>query len=485
MDHPVTERIAGDVPLAEADDVAASIDTDETLLVSGFAGVGYPKAVALALADDDRDLDLTIVTGGGVGDEIDVGLVESGQMARRFPGQANATLRDAINDGRVGFQGRHYGGFSDDVRFGGWIDRGVAVVEALAVGEDWLIPTTAVGQTPTYVEHAERLIVEVNEAAPLGLQHLHDVATLGAPPNREPIQLTDPVGRIGSNRVEFDADKLEAVVRTDRPDSPYTLRELTDVDRAIASHFVSFFEVEMDRNPIFQEALTFECGVGNIGNALLSALADLDVGDRDLAYFGEIMQDGILDLLDLDHFAGASATSLSLTAEGLEELLGNIDDYADDLVLRPTDLSNNPTLIDRFGVVAVNGALEVDVYGHVNSTHVRGSDLVNAIGGSGDFNRASPLAVVALPSTAAGGDVSRIVPMVPHVDHTEHEIDVVVTEHGAADLRGTLPEERAERLVETCADPAHRPALRDYLDRAGAGGGHQPHDLETAFDRHR
>jgi succinyl-CoA:acetate CoA-transferase len=481
MDQPVTDRIAGGLPMADAEALAASLAADETLLVSGFAGVGYPKGLPLALAESDRDLELTIVTGGGVGDEIDVALVESGQMDRRFPGQANATLRAAINDGRVGFQGRHYGGFSDDVRFGGWIDHGVAVVEAVAVGEDWLIPTTAVGQTPTYVEHADRLIVEVNDAAPLGLQHLHDVVTLGTPPNRDPIPLTDPVGRIGSNRVAFDSDKLEAVVRTNRPDSPYTLRELTDVDRAIAEHFVDFIDVEIERNPIFAEALTFECGVGNIGNALMSALSDLDVGDRDLTYFGEIMQDGILDLLDLEQFTGASATSLSLTAEGLEELLDNIDDYADDLVLRPTDLSNSPTLIDRFGVVAVNGALEVDIYGHVNSTHVRGTDLVNALGGSGDFNRASPLAVVALPSTAAGGDISRIVPMAPHVDHTEHDIDVVVTEHGAADLRGTLPEERAERLIETCADPAHRDALSDYLERGRAGGGHQPHDLQSAF----
>ncbi|MEF8856802.1 MAG: acetyl-CoA hydrolase/transferase C-terminal domain-containing protein [Haloplanus sp.] len=484
MELPVTDRIAGDVPVADADAVAASIDADATLLVSGFGGVGYPKAVPRALADGDRDLDLTIVTGGGVGDEIDVALVEADAVARRFPGQANATMRDAVNDGRVAFQGRQYGGFSDDVRFGGWVDPGVAVVEAIAVGEDWLLPTTAVGHTPTYVSHANRLIVEVNEAQPLSLQHLHDVYTLSDPPTREPIPLRDPTGRVGSPFVRFDAEKLDAVVRTDRPDSPYSLRELGPADEAIAENFVGFVETEMARNPLFADALNFECGVGNIGNALLSALEDLDVGDRELTYFGEIMQDGILDLLELDHFTGASATSLALTADGLDELLEDIDRYADKLVLRPTEITNNPTLIDRFGVIAVNGALDVDVYGHVNSTHLGGTDLVNAIGGSGDFNRASPLAVAALPATAAGGDVSRIVPMVPHVDHTEHDVDVVVTDYGVADLRGTVPEERAERIVERCAAPQHRDALHDYLDRARSAGGHQPHDLETVFDRY-
>ncbi len=483
MELPVTDRIIGDLPVGDADDVAASIDTDATLLVSGFGGVGYPKAVPLALTDADRDLDLTVVTGGGVGDEIDVALVDADAIARRFPGQANATMRDAINEGRVAFQGRQYGGFSDDVRFGGWVDRGVAVVEAIAVGEDWLLPTTAVGHTPTYVEHADRVVVEVNEAQPLALQHLHDVFTLSDPPTREPIPLREPTGRIGSPFVRFDPEKLDAVVRTDRPDSPYTLRELGPADEAIADNFVDFVQAEMARNPIFADALNFECGVGNIGNALLSALEDLDVGDRELTYFGEIVQDGILDLLDLEHFTGASATSLSLTAEGLDALLDDIDRYADKLVLRPTEISNNPTLIDRFGVIAVNGALDVDVYGHVNSTHLGGTDLVNAIGGSADFNRASPLAVAALPATAAGGDVSRIVPMVPHVDHTEHDVDVVVTDHGVADLRGTVPEERAELIIEQCAAPEHRPALHDYLDRAGTRGGHQPHDLETVFDQ--
>jgi succinyl-CoA:acetate CoA-transferase len=154
------------------------------------------------------------------------------------------------------------------------------------------------------------------------------------------------------------------------------------------------------------------------------------------------------------------------------------------VVLRPSDVSNSPELIRRFGVVAVNSALEVDVYGHANSTHLNGSHLVNGIGGSGDFIRNAHLSVVTLQSTAAGGDISRIVPMVPHVDHTEHDISVVVTEQGVADLRGLDPRERAEALVEQCAHPDYRADLRTYLDRAEASGGHMPHDLDTALSWH-
>lgn len=484
MDTPVTERLSGDLPLTDADTAAAAVPDDATFMVSGFGGVGYPKAIPLALADSGRDLALTVITGGGVGKEIDGALVEAGAVARRYPGQANATMREAINDGRVKFQGRHYGGFSDDLRYGGWVDGGVAVVEAVAVGKDWLIPSAAVGHTPTYVAEADHLIVEVNDAQPLSLQHLHDVVTRADPPNREPLRLMDPVGRIGEHHIGFDPAKLEAVVRTEHPDSPYTKRDLTAVDKDIAANFVDFIQDEIERNPIFAEAINFECGVGNIGNALLSAMADLDAGGRTLTYFGEVVQDGVLDLLDLPQFDGASATSLSLTTEGLDELLADVERYADRLVLRPTEIANSPTLIDRFGVIAINGALEVDLYGHTNSEHVAGSRLINAIGGSNDFNRSSPLSVVALPSTAGGGDLTRIVPMAPHVDHSEHDVDVVVTEHGVADLRGTVPDERADRLVANCADPGHRDALRSYLGRARDGGGHVPHDLETAFDQY-
>jgi succinyl-CoA:acetate CoA-transferase len=152
-------------------------------------------------------------------------------------------------------------------------------------------------------------------------------------------------------------------------------------------------------------------------------------------------------------------------------------------VVRPADVSNSPELLDRLGVVAVNSALSVDVYGHANSTQLNATHVVNGIGGSGDFSRNCPLAILALPSTTDGGR-SRIVPMVTHVDHTEHDVDVVVTEHGVADLRGTCPRERAGAIVEECASPDARADLRDYLERAADGGGHLHHDLDTAFDWH-
>jgi succinyl-CoA:acetate CoA-transferase len=475
------ERLVGDLPVENAQAAIGRIADDATVLVSGFGSVGYPKAIPLALAESDRDLSLTIVSGGSVGAEIDQALFEADAVARRYPYQARPPAREAVNDGSVAFSDRHISSLGDEVEFGGLVDPDVAIVEAVAVGEDWLIPSTSVGHTPAYVDSVDRLIVEINHAQPTSLANFHDLYRLAQPPAREPVPLSDPGERIGDARIKFDPDALVSVVETDRRDESYKFRDPTDKDQAIAANLQSFLEQEVDRSPLFTESVRLQFGVGSLGNALMGALADADFGERDLVYYGEVIQDGLLDLLDDGQLRSASATSLALSAAGQDRLFEHVDRYAEDIVLRPADISNRPGLIDRFGIVAVNSALEVDLYGHVNSTHVNGSRVLNGVGGSGDFTRNAPLSVIALPTTAAGGDISRIVPMVPHVDHTEHDVDIVVTEQGVADLRGTSPQERAHLLVENCAHPDYQPQLRDYRKTAAAGGGHAPHDLDTAF----
>jgi succinyl-CoA:acetate CoA-transferase len=475
---PDADRIGGGLEPVCAETAATEIGEAATIGVSGFGSVGYPKAVPLALADADRDLSLTVISGGSVGEEIDTSLVEADAIARRYPYQAREASRRAVNDGEIAFHDRHVWRVSDEVALGQLPSPDVAIVEAVAVGEGWLVPGLSIGATPALVEAADRLIVEVNERVPRTLERFHDVYRPVAPPNREAIPLTAPDERIGSPRIEFDPEALAAVVRTDRQGTPYSFREPTERDRRIGANLASFLEAEVARSEVFDEELRLQFGVGNIGNALMGALADLEVGDRDVVYFGEVVQDGLLDMLDEGIVSAASGTSLALSENGQEQLFSNVDRYADSVVLRPSDISNHPGVINRLGIVGVNSALEVDLYGHANSTHVNGSRMVNGIGGSGDFNRNALLAITALPSTAGGGDISRIVPMVTHADHTEHDFSVVVTEHGVADLRGRSPTERAEALISECAAPAFRNSLREYL---GAGNGHMPHDLDRAF----
>jgi len=477
---PVSDRIAADLPVRDAPAAAAEIADDATLLVSGFGSVGYPKAVPDALRTSGRDLSLTLVSGGSVGDEIDVDLIEAGAVDRRFPYQARPPARDRVNSREIAFHDRHIASLGDEVRFGGLVDADVAVVEAVAVGEGWFVPSMCIGPTPAFVEAADRLIVEVNAAQPLALQRFHDVYR----PGTEPLPLSEPDERIASPSVEFDPGKLAAVVRTDRADSPYSFRELTGAEQDLAAHLAEFLTAEIERSPAYADRVPLQFGVGSVGNALMSELGSVEFGDREVVYAGEVIQDGLLDMLDDGLLESASATSLALTADGQSRLVADVDRYAEDVVLRPSDVSNDPSTVKRFRTIGVNSAVEVDVYGHVNSTHLDGTHVVNGIGGSADFIRNALVSVVALPSTAAGGDISRIVPMASHVDHTEHDVDVVVTERGVADLRGLAPIERAERIAGNCAHPDYRADLRAYVEEAAGRDGHIPHDLDRAFDRH-
>jgi succinyl-CoA:acetate CoA-transferase len=464
-----------------AETVAESIADDATVAVSGFGSVGYPKAVPIALTESERDLSLDVISGGAVGDEIDSALAEAEAIDRRYPFATREPIKARANDGRTAFADYHVSDMSDAVRFGGLPTPDVAIVEAVAVGADWLVPTTSIGSTPAYVAAADRLVVEVNAAQPRELGAFHDAYLKSPPPARAPLSLTAVDGRIGSPQIDFESEKLSAVVRTDRVDTTYEFREPTADDEGIAANLAEFLAAEVERNPVLADSVTLEFGVGSIGNALMGALSDVEFGERTVAYFGEVIQDGLLDAIDDGLLDAASGTSLALSTAGQERLFADIDRYAEDVVLRPGDVSNDAALIDRFGVVAVNAALEVDCVGHVNSTHIGGSQLVGGLGGSGDFARNALLSVFALPSTAAGGDISRIVPMATHVDHTEHDVDVIVTERGVADLRGLSPRERIPAIIENCAHPDFRADLQQYAARAADGSGHIPHDLPTVF----
>jgi succinyl-CoA:acetate CoA-transferase len=203
-----------------------------------------------------------------------------------------------------------------------------------------------------------------------------------------------------------------------------------------------------------------------------------------------VLQDGMLEMLKSGKLSMASATALSLSNAAMQEFLDHIDFYRQRIVLRPQEISNNPELIHRLGIISVNGMIEADIYGNVNSTHIMGTRIMNGIGGSGDFARNAYLSMFMTPSTAKGGTISCIVPMVSHVDHTEHDVEIIVTEQGLADLRGLAPRQRAKVIIDTCAHPDYRPALQDYQDRAqanaraGHGGMHTPHLLDEALSWH-
>jgi len=470
-----------------AQEAAAMIKSGMTVATSGFTPAGYPKAVPLALFDrvkaTGEEMAITLLTGASVGEELDGAWARAGILRRRLPYQTNSALREAINQGRVLFIDDHLSQVSQRCRRGFYGEIDLAIIEAVMVREDGgIVPSTSVGNSPTFVQQAKKVIVEINTSQPMDLLGLHDIYVPRDPPGTDPIPILAPGQRIGLPYIPCDAEKIAAIVVTDIKDNQRPLAPIDDRTRKMASLIVEFLESEVRAGRLPENLFPIQSGVGNVANAVLAGL--LDSRFEGMTFFSEVIQDSALDLVDAGKFLVASGTSLSVSPQRLPDMYRKLPQYRDKIILRPQEISNHPEVIRRLGIIAMNTAVEVDIYGNVNSTNVLGSSMMNGIGGSGDFSRNAYLTIFTTPSTAKDGMVSAIVPMVTHVDHTEHEVHVVVTEQGLADLRGLAPRERARAIIEKCAHPDYRPLLRDYSVRAERAGGHTPHILREAFSWH-
>ncbi|KZC36181.1 UNVERIFIED_ORG: acetyl-CoA hydrolase, partial [Rhodanobacter sp. FW104-R5] len=430
---------------------------------------------------------LRILTGASTAPELDGALARVGGIDFRLPYQSDPELRARINAGQIEYMDIHLGQVAQYAWCGflGKID--VALIEVAGILPDGrLLPSTSVGNNKTWLDLADKVILEVNRRQPEGLDGMHDIYYGTAlPPHRKPIPLLQPGDRIGEPYLRCDLDKVIAVVESDAPDRLGRFAPPDEASRRIAGHLVEFFRHEIAAGRLGEQLLPLQSGVGNIANAVLGGLRE--GGFRGLTAFTEVIQDGMLELIGDGTIEMASATSLSLSPEGVEEFVRRIDFYRQHIVLRPQEMSNHAELVRRLGCIAMNGMVEADIYGNVNSTHVAGSRIINGIGGSGDFARNGFLSCFMSPSTAKDGAISALVPMVSHVDHTEHDVGLVVTEQGLADLRGLSPKQRARAVIARCAHPDYRPMLQDYFDRAcrDSYGKHTPHLLNEALSWHQ
>ncbi|MET0320001.1 MAG: acetyl-CoA hydrolase/transferase family protein [Duganella sp.] len=464
---------------------AALFKDGMTVGMSGFTRAGDAKALPLALVERARTapLHLTLLTGASLGNDSDGLMANAGVVARRMPFQADAALRRKINTGEVMFIDQHLSETAEQLRSGDLKPVDIAVIEAVAIRADGaIIPTMSVGNTASFAQQAAQIVIEINLAAPLALEGFHDIYVPQARPERGPIPLTSPLQRIGATAIAVDPARIAAIVFTDSPDSPSNALPPDAETDAIARHVVTFLEGEVAAGRMGPQLLPLQAGIGTIANAVLHGLSASSF--RAMTMYSEVLQDSAIALLDSGHLAMASASSITLTAAAHERFIANIEQYRDRIVLRPQEISNHPEIVRRLGIIALNTALEFDIYGNVNSTHVGGTHMMNGIGGSGDFARNGQLSIFVSKSVAKDGAISSVVPFAAHVDHTEHDVDVLVTEWGLTDLRGLAPRERAPLIIERCAHPDYRPQLRAYVERAQAGGGQTPHVLEEALAWH-
>lgn len=472
-----------------AEEAASMISNGATLGLSGFTAPGTPKGVTEALAykakkehEEGREFKVNIFTGASTNRHVDTILSEYNAINMRAPYQNLPGSRARINTHDIHYFDRHLSEMAQEVRYGFYGPIDYAIIEAADITPDGeILLGCGVGNVPTYAHLAKKIFVEINHKLPKSLYGMHDVVLLQDPPYRREIPIFHANDRIGSPLLKVDPSKIVGVIDTEEYDGVKAFSAVDETSTKIGNNVVEFLLSEYRAGRLPKEFLPLQSGVGNVANAVLYGLGDAKELPNFMMYT-EVIQDAVLELMKKGKCTFASTCSMTFSDATEEELFSNLDFFHDKILIRPAELSNNPEVIRRLGVIAMNTALEADIFGAVNSTHVLGTKMMNGIGGSGDFTRNGYISIFSCPSVTKGGLISNIVPMVAHSDHSEHSVDVIVTDQGIADLRGTDPIQRAERIIENCAHPDYRPLLRDYLHMGPVG--QTPHTLAAAFAFH-
>ncbi|RNE49821.1 acetyl-CoA hydrolase/transferase family protein [Corynebacterium alimapuense] len=490
----MSDRIANAMlrgKVMSAEEAAQFIDNGDKVGMSGFTGAAYPKALPTAIANRAKEAQakgdsykIDVFTGASTAPDCDGVMAEAGAINYRMPYQSDPTMRNAINAGEIKYQDIHLSHSGQQVEYGFFgPNLDVAIVEVTRITEDGhLIPSSGVGNNVDFLDSAKKIIIEVNEWQSLELEGMADIYRIQHLPNRTPVPIINSGDRIGKTFIDIDLSKVVAIVETNTPDRNAPFKPVDETSQKIAGHFISFLEGEVAGGRLTYDNYIMQSGVGNVPNAVMAGL--LDSKFEKIEAYTEVIQDGMVDLIDAGKMTVASATSFSLSPEYAEKMNQEAKRYRESIILRPQQVSNHPEVIRRVGLISSNGMIEADIYGNINSTHVAGSRIMNGIGGSGDFTRNARVSTFISPSDAKGGDISAIVPFASHIDHTEHDAMVIITEYGVADLRGLAPRDRVAKTIAV-AHPDYRPLLEEYVERANKGRFLQtPHDLSTAFSFH-
>lgn len=477
-----------------AQEAAAMIENGDNIGLSGFTPAGVPKSVPHALSEKalkeheaGRTFLINIYTGASTGQSCDGDLTNAHAIKYRAPYTTNKDFRSHVNAGELAYQDMNLSNMASQLRYGnlGPVDWAVIEVSDIDLEGDkaQLYLTAAVGISPTICRMARKgIILEYNKHHAGKMRGIHDCYEIEDYPFRTPVMITHNMDRIGKPYIEVPVEKIKGVVECDIADEARSFSAPSSTTDSIGQNVADFLLDNLRSGLIPKTFLNMQSGVGSTANAVLGAMGSC----KEIPNFGiytEVLQNSAVELLLSGRVTGASACSLTITDEELQKIYSNIDFFKKHLVLRPSEISNNPEVIARIGVCAMNTAIEADIYGHVNSTKISGTRMMNGIGGSADFTNNAMLSIFSCGSTTKDGKISSIVPFCSHVDHTSHFVDAVVTEYGVADLRGIGDMERAKRLI-AIAHPDYRPLLKDYLKLAEKYGGEVHHVLPAAFAMH-
>ncbi len=477
-------------PILTPQEAAELFHDGDNVGLSGFTAPGAPKVIPGAIAEkaeklhaEGKPFKINIFSGASTSDKCDGMLARANAIGKRTPYQNLPDLRKRINSHDTHYFDQHLSELAQQFRYGFYGDLDIAIIEVSEIHDDGTcVVGMGVGNVPTYAKFAKKIVLELNEKLHHALYGLHDIYMPKDPPYRSEIPVFHANDRIGEPVLRIDPEKIVGVVMSDSYDGVKAFTTPDETTNKIGANVCDFLIGEMRRGGIPSTFLPIQSGVGNVANAVLYGLADAQEIPP-FAMYTEVIQDAVIDLMKKGRCKFGSTSSLTVSNEVEAEVIDNIDFFKEKVVIRPVEISNNPEVIRRLGVIAMNTALEADIFGNINSTHVTGTRMMNGIGGSGDFARNAYISIFSCPSITKEGKISNIVPMVSHLDHSEHSVDILVTDQGIADLRGKDPIQRAEEIIKNCAHPMYKDLLTDYL-RLGGNNGQTPHTLKAALSFH-
>lgn len=478
------------IPFITAEEAASYIKNGDNVAFSGFTASGTPKVVTVALAErakklheEGKPFKINVFTGASTNDHVDGELARANAVAIRTPYQSHSDMRKSLNSAEMNYFDLHLSHLSQDLRYGFYGDIDVAIIEATEMSPNGeVILGAGLGMTPTIAQLAKKVIIEYSSYYRNSFRGFHDNYVPQDPPHRREIPIYKPSDRIGSTVLKIDPKKIIGVVPSNASESikPFTAPD--EVSQRISENICHFLASQLREGRIPKEFLPIQSGVGNVANAVLYGLGE-NPEIPQFEMYTEVIQDAVMHLMEQGRCKFASTCALTFSDDAMLHFMDNIDFFRDKVLMRPGEISNSPEIVRRLGLIAMNTALEADIFGNVNSTHVLGTKMMNGIGGSGDFTRNAYISIFTCPSVAKEGKISAIVPMVSHLDHSEHSVNIVITEQGVADLRGKSPKERAQAIIENCAHPDYKQLLWDYLKLAG-GKAQTPHAIQAALGMH-
>jgi succinate CoA transferase len=472
-----------------AEEAAGYIQHDQVIGVGGFTSSGVPKAVTKALAKraeeehaQGKPFKVGLYTGASSGESVDGCLARAHAIKFRTPYQADKYMRAELNNGGMNYYDLHLSEVQQYIRYGFLPRPDFGILEVCDIKDNGeAILTSAVGIAPTLASMSKHIIIELNKYHPKDLRGMHDIYEPLDPPLRREIPIYKASDCAGTPYLKIDPEKIIGIVETDLPNEVAPFTPMDEVTQTIGNNVAGFLISEMQAGRIPASFLPVQSGVGNVANAVLGAMGE-SKEIPDFEVYTEVIQDAAFNLMKQGRIKFASGCSLALSDEAMNELYGNLSTYKEKLLLRPEEISNHPEIARRLGLISINTALEADIFGNINSTHVLGAKMMNGIGGSGDFARNAYLSIFTTPSVAKDGKISSIVPMVSHVDHSEHSVKILITEYGVADLRGLAPVQKAQSIIENCVHPDYKKILNDYLNQGIKA--HTPQSLRNCFALH-